>query len=148
MTEEELLNSPYALEQAEISKKRARETAEELKPSDKVYAVIGDIEFLTTASIELLKQRGQKFHDDNRLGEKRPCRNDDGYQFLIFPNQIKELIGCSDSTVYRIQTDIRLTLGKEKGDYITVHEFCKLTNLPEEETRKALKFISPDFTKD
>lgn len=147
MTEQELLNSPYALEQAEISKKRARETSEELKPSDEIYAVVGDIEFLTPTSIELLKQRGQKFHDNNRLGEKMPCR-DDGYQFIIYPNQIKELIGCSDSTVYRIQSAIRLSLGKEKGDYITVHEFCKLTHLPEEETRKALKHISPDFTKD
>ena len=147
MTEEELLNSDYAKEQAEISKKRARETSGELKPSDEVYAVVGDIQFLTPESIEILKQRGQKFHDDNRLGEPRPCA-DNGYQFLIYPNQIKELIGCSDSTVYRIQCDIRLSLGKEKGDYITVHEFCKLTHLPEEETRKALKHIGPDFTKD
>lgn len=147
MTEEELLNSPYALEQAEISKKRARETSKALKPWKKVLAVVGDIEFLTHASIELLKQRGQKFHDDNRLGEPMPCR-DDGYQFIIYSNQIKQLIGCSDSTVYRIQSEIRLSLGKEKGDYITVHEFCELTRLPEEETRKALKYIAPDFTKD
>jgi hypothetical protein len=147
MTEEELLNSDYAKEQAEISKKRARETAAELKPWDEVLAVVGDIVFLTPESIEILKQRGQKFHDDNRLGEPRPSA-DNGYQFLIYPNQIKELIGCSDSTVYRIQSDIRLSLGKEKSDYITVHEFCELTHLPEEETRKALKHIEPDYGKD
>ncbi|HEX6430740.1 MAG TPA: hypothetical protein VF008_23770 [Niastella sp.] len=77
----------------------------------------------------------------------RSCA-DDGYQFLIYANQIKELIGCSDSTVYRIQNDIRLALGKEKGDYITVHEFCELTHLPEKETRKALKYIGQELTQD
>ena len=87
MTEEELLNSDYAKEQAEISKKRARETSEELKPSDEVYAFIGDIAFLTPESIETLKQRGQKFHDDNRLGEARPCARWVPVSYLAQPDK-------------------------------------------------------------
>jgi hypothetical protein len=147
MTEEELLNSPFALEQAEISKKRARETSEALKPWPEILAVIGDIEFLTPASIELLKQRGQTFHDKNRLGEKMACR-DDGYKFIITPKEAAILTGIHLRTAQEVLKAMRLTLGKGKKDPVTVKEFCDLTHLPEEDTRKALRFIKPGFSDD
>jgi hypothetical protein len=147
MTEDELLNSEYAKEQAEISKKRARETAAELKPWDEIEAVVGDIVYLTPESIELLKQRGQEFHDENRLGEKMACR-DDGFKFFITSKEAAALLGKHIRTAQEILRTNRQALGKGKNDLVTVKEFCKLNNLPEEETRKALKHFEPDFSID
>jgi hypothetical protein len=142
---EDIFNTPHALAQAEESKKRARETAAMLKPSDEVWAVVGDIQYLTPESIEILKQRGQSWHDENRLGEPRYSRND-GYQFVIHSNQVAALLGRNIRTAQEILQANRLALGKGKNDYITVKEFCDLNHLPEEETRKALKHIQPDFS--
>src|SRR5882762_5321009 len=101
MTEEELLNSPFALEQAEKSKKKALKTAATLKPSKKVYAVIGDLEYLTPKTIAILIQRGQEWHDNNRLGEKSFCR-DDGYQFVIHSNQVQALFDIQIRTAQEV----------------------------------------------
>ncbi|HEX6428120.1 MAG TPA: hypothetical protein VF008_10560 [Niastella sp.] len=147
MTEDELLNSDYAKEQAEISKKRARETAVALKPWDEIVTVIGDINYLTAESIEILKQRGQEFHDENRLGEKMFCR-DDGYKFFITSKEVAALLGKHIRTAQEILQANRLALGKGKNDHVTIKEFCKLNHLPEEDTRNALKYIDPGFNTD
>jgi hypothetical protein len=144
MTEEELLNSPFALEQAEKSKKKALKTAAKLKPSKKVWAVIGDLEYLTPKTIAILIQRGQEFHDNNRLGEPRPCRRD-GWQFVIHSNQVQALFNIHIRTAQDVLSAIRKALGKGKNNYVTVNEFCDLNKLPEDETREALKRIKPDF---
>ena len=144
MTEEELLNSDYAKAQAEKSKKRARKTAAKLKPSKEVWAVVGDIEYLTPESIEILKKRGQEWHDKNRLGEKMACR-DDGWQFVIDSYEVAALLRRDIRTAQEILQANRLSLGKRKNDHVTVKEFCDLNHLPEEETREALKRIKPDF---
>ena len=148
MSEDELLNSDYAKEQAEISKKRARETAAELKPWDEIEAVIGDINYLTAESIEILKQRGQAFHDNNRLGEARLCPASEDFQFIIYSNQVAAITGRSLRTAQKILKANRLALGKGKNDPVTVKEFCALTHLPEEETRKALKHLDPEYSSD
>jgi hypothetical protein len=41
-----------------------------------------------------------------------------------------------------------LTLGKEINDQATVKKFSELTPLPEEDTWKAFKYITPDFSDD
>jgi hypothetical protein len=148
MTEEELLNSDYAKEQAEISKKRARETSQELKPwEDEEVFFIGDIEYLTEKGIELLKQRGQEFHDKNRLGEKRFCR-DDGYKFVIESWEVAALIRRDKRTAQKILAAMRQTLGRGKNEPVTVKEFAELHHHKEEDIRKALKFIDPNYGKD
>ena len=147
MTEEELLNSDYAKEQAEISKKRARETSQELKPWPKVLAVANGLEFLTAETIAIMIQRGQEFHDENRLGEASPCR-DDGYQFILFTNQLEMMYGVTDDTARGMIREIRRSLGIKNRKYVTVKEYCKITGYDEEDFRKALKHLKPDLSRD
>jgi hypothetical protein len=147
MTEQELLNSPYALEQAEISKKRARETAAELKPWPEVLVVANGLEFLTAETITIITQRGQEFHDENRLGEPMPCR-DDGYQFVLWKNQVEMMFGVTEDTAQGMIREIRKALGIKNRKQITVKEFCKITGFDEEDFRKALKHLKPDFSRE
>ena len=147
MTEEELLNSPYALEQAEISKQRARETAAKLKPWPKVLVVVNGLEWLTAETIAIITQRGQEFHDENRLGEPAPCR-DDGYQFILFTNQLEMMFGVTEDTAQTMIRDIRKALGIKNRKQVTVKEYCKITGFDEEDFRKALKHIKPDLSRD
>ncbi len=146
MTEDELLNSDYAKEQAEISKKRARETSKELKPWPEVLVVANGLEFLTAETIAIMIQRGQEFHDENRLGEVCPCR-DDGYQFVLWTNQLEMMYGVTEDTARGMIREIRKSLGIKNRKHITVKEYCKITGYDEEDFRKALKHLKPDFSR-
>ena len=147
MTEDELLNSDYAKEQAEISKKRARETAANLKPWPEVKVVANGLEFLTAETIAILIERGQKWHDKNPLGEPAPCR-DDGYQFILFTNQLEMMFGVCEDTAQDMVKAIRDSKGIINRKQITVKEFCDSTGFDEEDFRKALKHLKPDLSRD
>jgi hypothetical protein len=147
MTEEELLNSPYALEQAEISKKRARETAKTLKPSEEVWSVVNGLEMLTAETIAILIQRGQEWHDKNRLGEKMFCR-DDGYKFILYSNELAQILGCGIRKAQKLLAIVRATLGIVEDRDVTVKEFCDQFKYNEDDFRKALKHADPDYNED
>jgi hypothetical protein len=144
MTEEELFNTPYARAQAEKSKKKAAETAATLQPSADVWAVVNGLEYLTAETIEILKQRGQEWHDKWPLGEPHYSRND-GYQFVIHSNQISEIYGCGIRKAQDMLAVVRQTVGKEEGSFVSVKEFCFVHKEDEEDFRRALRDIQPDF---
>ena len=147
MTEQELLNSPYALEQAEISKKRALETSKTLKPSEEVWAVVNGLEMLTAETIAILIQRGQEWHDKNRLGEKSFCR-DDGYKFILYSNELAQILGCGIRKAQMLLAVVRASLGIVEDRDVTVKEFCDQFKYNEEDFRKALKHVDPDYSED
>ena len=147
MTEDELLNSDYAKEQAEISKKRALETSKTLKPSEEVWAVVNGLEMLTAETIAILIQRGQEWHDKNRLGEKMFCR-DDGYKFILYPKELAQVTGYGIRKAQIILAVVRATLGVDEGRDVTVKEFCDQFKYNEEDFRKALKHVNPDYSED
>jgi hypothetical protein len=147
MTEEELLNSDYAKEQAEISKKRALETSKTLKPSEEVWAVVNGLEMLTAETIAILIQRGQEWHDKNRLGERNFCR-DDGYKFILYPNELAQVTGYGIRKAQKMLAVIRATLGVDEGRDVTVKEFCDQFKYNEEDFRKALRYVDPNYSED
>ena len=147
MRDEEKFNSPAARAQAEKDKKRARESAANLKPSEEVYAVVNGLEYLTAETIEILTQRGQEWFDEWPIGEPMYSRND-GYQFVIHSNQVAELLRIPIRTAQEILQANRIVLGKKKNDYVSVKEFCKLNRQDEEDCRRALRDIKPDYSID
>jgi hypothetical protein len=147
MRDEEKFNSPEARAIAEKNKKKAAESAASLKPSNEVYAVVNGLEYLTPETIEILKQRGQEWFDTWPIGEPMYSRND-GYQFVIHSNQVAELLGIPIRTAQEILQANRMVLGKNKNDYVSVKEFCKLNGQDEEDCRFALRGIQPDFSID
>jgi hypothetical protein len=144
MTEEELFNTPFAKANAEKNKKKAAKTAATLKPSAKVWAVVNGLELLTPESIEILKQRGQEWHDKWPLGEPQYSRND-GYQFVIHSNQVAEIYDCDIRKAQEMLVVVRAAVGKEKGSFVSVKEFCKIFKEDEEDFRRALRDIKPDL---
>lgn len=144
MTEEELFNTPAARAQAEKSKKKAAETAATLQPSTEVWAVVNGLEYLTAETIGILKQRGQAWHDKWPIGEPMYSRND-GYQFVIHSNQVSELYGCGIRKAQEMLATVRASVGKEEGSFVSVKEFCFIHHEDEEDFRRALRDIQPDF---
>lgn len=136
-------NTPYARGLAEENKKKAARSAARLKPANEVWAVVNGLEYLTTETIEILKQRAQEWFDEWPLGEPMYCRRD-GYQFVIHTNQVAILLGIPIRTAQEILQANRIVLGKKKNDYVSVKEFCKLNNQDEEDCRRALHDIRPD----
>lgn len=146
MTEEELLSSPYALEQAEKSKKKALRSAAKFKPSKQVWAVIEGLEWLTAETIAILTERGQRWHDKHRLGEPMYSR-DDGYQFVIHVHEIMQLYNTKERTAQRMLAAVRKSIGKNPKSFVTVKEWCSTVERDEEDFRKALRAIQPDAKK-
>lgn len=142
---EAIFNTPEARAQAEKSKKKALESIAKLKPSEEPYIVINGLPYLTAEGIEMLKQRAMEWFDENPLGEPMYARNDK-YQFVIHTNQVAELFGCGIRKAQLILEDNRQALGKKKTDYVSVKEFCKENNQDEEDVRRALSDIPPDFS--
>jgi hypothetical protein len=145
MTREELFNTPHARETAEKSKKRAAEFAAVLKPSKKIWAVVNGLEYLTPETLDILKQRGQDWHDTWPIGEPHYSRSD-GYQFVIHTNQVRDLLQIQLRTAQDLLKVTRKVLGKPKKSYVSVKEFCFVNKLPEDEVRKSLSKIPPDFS--
>jgi len=144
MTEAELFNSPQAKAQAAKSKKEALKSIAELKPSEEVWAVVNGLEMLTAETITILTQRAMEWFDRWPLGEPMYSRND-GYQFVIHTNQVMELLEISDRKAQDLLMVARKTLGKDPNGYVSVKEFCHLNKLDEEDVRKALREIKPDW---
>jgi hypothetical protein len=147
MTLQEKFNTPEARAQAEKNKEKAKRSAAGLKPSNEVYAIVNGLEYLTPETIKILKQRAAEWFDEWPYGEPMYSRND-GYQFVIHSNQVAELIGIPIRTAQEILQANRILLGKKKNDYVSVKEFCKLNAQDEEDCRKALRHIKPDYSID
>lgn len=145
MRDEEKFNTPWARAQAEKSKKKAAESAANLKPSNEVYAIVNGLEYLTPETIKILTQRGQEWFDEWPIGEPMYSRND-GYQFVIHSNQVAQLLGIPLRTAQEILQAYRIVLGKDKNDYVSVKEFCKLNKQDEDDCRRALRDIKPDYS--
>ncbi len=148
MTQEELFNTPEARAQAEKSKKKARKTAAKLKPSAEVWAVINGLEYLTEETIEILKQRGQEWHDKWPIGEPHYKSDEDGYQFVIHSNQVAEMYKCRIRKAQEMLAAVRLAIGKDEGSFVSVKEFCFIHKEDEEDFRRALRSIQQDFSID
>ena len=148
MTEEELFNTPEARAQAEKSKKKARKTAANLKPSAEVWAVVNGLEYLTEETIEILKQRGQQWHDTWPIGEPHCKSDEEGYQFVIHSNQVAELYKCGIRKAQDMLAAVRLAIGKDEGSFVSVKEFCFIHKEDEEDFRRALRGIQQDFSID
>lgn len=147
MRDEVKFNTPEARAVAEKNKRRAAQSAAALKPSTEAYAIVNGLEYLTAETIEILKQRAQEWFDEWPIGEPMYSRND-GYQFIIHSNQVAQLIGIPIRTAQEILKANRILLGKSKNDYVSVKEFCKLNGQDEEDCRRALRDIKPDFSID
>lgn len=145
MTQEELFNTPKARAQAEKSKAKARETVATLKPSEEVWAVINGLEYLTEETIAILKQRGQEWHDEWPIGEPHFKTDDEKYQFVIHSNQVAEMYGCGIRKAQDMLAVVRATVGKDEGSFVSVKEFCFVHKEDEEDFRRALRDIQPDF---
>jgi len=145
MTENELFNTPHAKAQAEKKKKKALETAATVKPSKEVWAVINGLEIFTPETIAILTQRGQEWHDKWPIGEPHYSRND-GYQFVIHANQVAILCKCSIRHAQELLKETRKFIGKDDDVYVSVKEFCSMYKHDEEDFRRALRDIEPDFS--
>jgi len=144
MTENELFNTPHARAQAEKKKKEALETAATVKPSEEVWAVINGLELFTAETIAILTQRGQEWHDKWPIGEPMYSRND-GYQFVIHANQVAILCQCSIRHAQDLLKETRAFIGKPEKSFVSVKEFCHMYHHDEEDFRRALRDIKPDF---
>ncbi|MGN7722284.1 hypothetical protein [Chitinophaga sp. 22620] len=60
-------------------------------------------------------------------------------RIVIFARDVQNITGRSERTSRLLLQKIRESLGKKKGQYISVAEFCQLTGLNEEEVRGFLK---------
>lgn len=146
MTPEELFKTPEARAQAEKSKKKARKTAAQLIPSAEVWAVVNGLEYLTEETIEILKQRGQEWHDTWPIGEPHYKCDDDHYQFVIHSNQVAEMYKCGIRKAQEMLAVVRLAIGKDEGSFVSVKEFCFVHKEDEEDFRRALRSIQQDFS--
>ena len=144
MEMEELFKTPHAKANAEKNKKRAAESAATLKPSKEVWAVVNGLEYLTAETIEILKQRAQEWFDLWPLGEPQ-YKRDDGYQFVIHTNQVADLLQINIRTAQELLQVTRRLLGKSENSYVSVKEFCKMNEFDEEDVRRALRDIEPNF---
>lgn len=60
------------------------------------------------------------------------------HRMVIYPKDVKNILGCSDSTARRLLARIRDAYNKKKGDYVTIDEFCTHTSLEREHVAKYL----------
>jgi hypothetical protein len=57
---------------------------------------------------------------------------------VIYAKDIRNITGRSERTARKMLQQIRLANGKNKGDFVTVTEFCAYTRLTEEIVSKFL----------
>lgn len=60
-------------------------------------------------------------------------------KLVVYAHDIANILGCSKNTARRLLRDVRKSLGKRRGDYISIEEFCEQTRLPEHSVRESLK---------
>ena len=56
---------------------------------------------------------------------------DSGQRLFIYAKDIANFTGCSERTAQKILQRIRKVLGKEKGDFVSIVEFCSQTRTDE-----------------
>ena len=61
------------------------------------------------------------------------------HRLVIYASDIRQLTGCSKSTSQRQLTGIKIKLGKEAHQYITIEEYCVDMGLSYEKTLQQLK---------
>jgi len=59
-------------------------------------------------------------------------------RIVVYTNDIMNILGCSKSTARRLLREVRKELGKKRGDYISIEEFCNKTRLSEERVRESM----------
>lgn len=126
------------------NKKKAALSAATLKPSKEVWAVVGDVEYLTSESLAILKQRGLEWFEIWPMGEA--IHRNNYHQFILYVNQAARLISADLVIVKDIFNIIRKVLGKDEKDFISVREFCHIHNLKEERVQSAIQYIDPDYS--
>jgi hypothetical protein len=141
----EFFNTPEARAQAEKSKKKALESIAKMVPTDEPYFIVDGLPYLTAEGIEILKQRAMEWFDEYPLGEPMYSRKDK-YQYAIHSNQVAELLGCGIRNAQKILAAIRASLGKDKNEVVSVKEFCKFNKRDEDDIRRALLDITPNYS--
>lgn len=53
-------------------------------------------------------------------------------RIVVYPKDVMNITGRRERTARKMLTRLRKQLGKEKGAFISVHEFCELTGLKPE----------------
>jgi hypothetical protein len=56
---------------------------------------------------------------------------DSGQRLFIYAKDIADITGCSERTAQKILQRARKALGKEKGDFVSIAEFCSQTRTDE-----------------
>jgi len=54
-------------------------------------------------------------------------------RICIYPKDVQNITGRKEKTARRLLNKIKIKLGKSKEGFVTVHEFCNFTGIPEEE---------------
>lgn len=54
---------------------------------------------------------------------------------VVYSRDVALIMGCSLRTAQRVLQDVRGTVGKGVGDYVTVNEFCEVKGFREEDVR-------------
>jgi hypothetical protein len=52
-------------------------------------------------------------------------------RLVIYTHDVMNILGCSNRTARRLLSQIRETMGKEAGDYVTIKEFCEVVRISE-----------------
>jgi predicted DNA-binding transcriptional regulator AlpA len=60
-------------------------------------------------------------------------------RIAIYPKDIMTITGRSERTAYKLMADIKKKYNKQKGQFITLKEFCDFTGMKPEEVQECLR---------
>jgi hypothetical protein len=69
----------------------------------------------------------------NSVHSKIPLR------VVIYPKDVQNITGLSDRAARKLIQNIKSALGKSSSMFVTVHEFCVCTGIPEDLIKDFLK---------
>jgi transcriptional antiterminator len=72
---------------------------------------------------------------------------EDKQRLFIYAKDIADFTGCSERTAQKILQRIRKALGKEKGDFVSIAEFCSQTRTDEQMVHKIINNPRSDIKK-
>lgn len=127
----------------ERSKKKAAVSAATLNPLNEVQVIIGDIEYLTAASLAILRQRGQEWHDKWPQGEPYINADEGCSKTDLYYNQLAGYLTTDMQLAKNILMVAANVLGLNAEDAVTVKQFCHLFNCNEYEVRPVIQSIPP-----
>jgi hypothetical protein len=61
------------------------------------------------------------------------------YRIVIYAKDVTNITGLSERTAWNLLAKIRKQYNKQKGQYVTLEEFCKYTGINKEEVKIYLK---------